>query len=422
MPSVKWQILEVPSTKHISATASPQKKGTVDFAGNVIIFRDHLLPYSETFVRNQAESLQKFVPYYFGSRVVPGISTPAERTLVLNRGGIQGKFAELLFKVLGVTNGLGSYLQKLDPKLIHAHFGSGGALALPLALKLRLPLVMTFHGSDAMASDEHSRKSHYSQRLYLRRRAVLQQKADLFLAVSEVVRQRLIDKGFPAGKTRVHQIGVDLDFFKPDTQIQRKPVVLFAGRLVANKGTEYLLRAMQKVQAAEPEVEVVILGDGVLRTELERLSRETCRHCHFLGSQPAAVVRDWMNRASVFCVPSITIDSGMSEGFGLVFAEAQAMGLPVVSFATGGIPEAVAHQTTGYLGPERDCEFLAAHITLLLKDSSLWSKFSAAGMAAATERFSLRRQTAVLEGMYDEVIRNKLLEGKRVPGPAVVHG
>ena len=128
-----------------------------------------------------------------------------------------------------------------------------------------------------------------------------------------------------------------------------------------------------------------------------------------------------MNRASVFCVPSITIDSGMSEGFGLVFAEAQAMGLPVVSFATGGIPEAVAHGTTGYLGPERDCEFLAAHITLLLKDSSLWSKFSAAGIAAATERFNLRRQTAVLEGMYDEVIRNKT-RGKRAPGPALVHG
>jgi glycosyltransferase involved in cell wall biosynthesis len=102
----------------------------------------------------------------------------------------------------------------------------------------------------------------------------------------------------------------------------------------------------------------------------------------------------------------------MSEGFGLVFAEAQAMGLPVVSFATGGIPEAVAHGTTGYLGPERDWEFLAAHITMLLKDTNLWNRINAAGIAAAAERFDLRRQTAMLEGMYDEVIRAKTRAGE----------
>jgi glycosyltransferase involved in cell wall biosynthesis len=82
----------------------------------------------------------------------------------------------------------------------------------------------------------------------------------------------------------------------------------------------------------------------------------------------------------------------------------------------------VAHGTTGYLGPERDCEFLAAHITLLLKDISLWNKFSAAGIAAARERFNLQRQTAVLEGMYDEVIRNKNQREKNTrPGPALVN-
>jgi hypothetical protein len=61
----------------------------------LIIFSDHLLYPSETFIRSQAEAMQRFVPYYVGSRRVHGVQTPADRTLLLNRGSALGRLREI---------------------------------------------------------------------------------------------------------------------------------------------------------------------------------------------------------------------------------------------------------------------------------------------------------------------------------------
>ena len=105
----------------------------------------------------------------------------------------------------------------------------------------------------------------------------------------------------------------------------------------------------------------------------------------FLGVQDAVAVRAWMNRATVFCTPSVSVESGAAEGFGMVFAEAQAMGLPVVSFASGGIPEAVADGQTGFLVSERDWQALGNKILLLLRNRELWTRFSKAGQIPHAE-------------------------------------
>jgi glycosyltransferase involved in cell wall biosynthesis len=153
-----------------------------------------------------------------------------------------------------------------------------------------------------------------------------------------------------------------------------------------------------------PEVELVIIGDGPLGPTLKQLAKETLHRYRFLGVQPPESVQAWMNRAKVFCVPSVTATSGDSEGFGMVFAEAQAMGLPVVSCATGGIPEAVAHGETGFLVAERDWEGLAGYILLLLKKDGLWHRFSVAGQSRTRALFNLQKQTRVLEETYKQVL------------------
>jgi glycosyltransferase involved in cell wall biosynthesis len=161
---------------------------------------------------------------------------------------------------------------------------------------------------------------------------------------------------------------------------------------------------MARVQAAMPEVELVIIGKGHLLPTLEILAKQQLRRYRFLGSCSHEEVQSWMQRASVFCVPSITARSGDSEGFGLVFAEAQAMGLPVVSFASGGIPEAVAHGETGFLVAEKDTEGLAAHILHLLKDDVLWQSFSHQGQERTHRLFNLKYQTRLLEQIYAEKV------------------
>jgi glycosyltransferase involved in cell wall biosynthesis len=308
-----------------------------------------------------------------------------------------GKLERIRFKVLGSSRGQQRRLAREHPVLLHAHFGPDGCEVISLARALDIPLVVSLHGYDVTASDDHL------TRLYLRRRDLLKEHGAKFVCVSNFIRKRAIALGFPAEKSVVHYTGIDTDFFRQNPVVPRCPVVLFVGRLSTQKGCEYLIRAMTRVQKVMPEVRMVIIGHGPLRKELEQQAAALLRNFEFLGVQPPAVVRDWMNRAMVFSSPCIAT-SGDEEGFGMAFAEAQAMGLPVVTFSTGGIPEVVAHEQTGFLVPDRDWEALATKLLVLLQDRELWDRFSEAGQTRVNERFNIRKQATILEQIYESVL------------------
>jgi glycosyltransferase involved in cell wall biosynthesis len=364
-----------------------------------LIYREQLLGGSETFIRDQAEALRRYRPLYVGARRVPGLQLPAERTRVLNDGSALGRLREMAFKASGRAPGLERALRREGPALMHVHFGTDAVFAIPLARRLGVPLAVTFHGYDITARPGPG--SGAAHRRFDRARPDLNRAATLLIAVSGFIRDRLLEAGFDAERVRVHYIGVDTDYFTARDQ-PRTRTVLFVGRLVEKKGCALLIEAM--AQLGERQVDLVVIGDGPLRGELEAAARAAGIHHRFLGARPREEVREWMQRARVFCVPSVVAASGDAEGFGLVFAEAQSMGLPVASFATGGIPEAVAHGETGLLAPERDVSALAGHLRTLLGDDEVWQRFSLAGAARVRERFDLRTQTATLELLYDGVV------------------
>ena len=163
---------------------------------------------------------------------------------------------------------------------------------------------------------------------------------------------------------------------------------------------------MKEVQIAVPSAELIVIGDGPLREELAEKARKTLNKFTFLGTQPVSTVKAWLNRARVFCVPSIVARSGDAEGFGMVFAEAQAMGTPVVSFSSGGVPEAVAHGKTGFLAPERDWRHLAKFIIELFQNDSLWNQLSTSGRERVQHSFNLNRQCDLLESFYASAIHS----------------
>ena len=339
-----------------------------------------------------------------GLRTVEGLRVPAERCELLVEPGRLNRARRLFCEVFGPSERQAARVRALSPALIHAHFGPDATHAMPLARALAVPLLVTHHGYDVTTEDHALARSPWL-RFYLKRRTRLYQAAALVLCVSQFVREKAVRKGAPPHKTLVHYIGIDTACFTPNPSVARCDTVLFVGRLVENKGCAQLLHAMRLVQRWLPECRLVIIGDGPLRPRLEQIARELAlRDVSFLSTQPAGVVRYWMNRARVFCVPSVTVDSGASEGFGMVFAEAQAMGLPVASFETGGIPEAVLHGETGLLARERDTAGLAQNIIALLSDGSMWERFSDAGRRRARELFDIRRQTAALEDIYRAVL------------------
>ncbi|OWA37858.1 glycosyl transferase [Saccharibacillus sp. O16] len=381
----------------------------------VLIYRDQILPPSETFIKSQAERLESFHSYFMGSRLVPGLEIEADKRIIINTGGVAGRKKELEFKLMGPGRGLTRRLKAIQPRLIHAHFGPEGCLAMPIAEKLNIPLIVTFHGYDATTKDEYARKSYFTHRNYLKQRSKLQQKGALFIAVSDFIRSKLISQGYPPEKIIRHYIGINLESFAPEPSIPRENIVLFVGRLVEVKGCSYLIQAMADVQKKHPEAELVVIGDGPLRGELEQMASEKLIKYRFLGTQPSSVVREWMNRARVFSVPSIRAENGAEEGLGMVFLEAAAMGLPVASFATGGIPEAVEHGKTGYLAPERDSSKLGHYIEQLLTDLERWQSFSEYGRLRVSRHFDLLEQTRKMEDLYKMVISKQLSEDRTRP-------
>jgi colanic acid/amylovoran biosynthesis glycosyltransferase len=369
----------------------------------VLIYAEPLLARSMTFIRTQAEALTSFSPYYISPHYLrEGLPLPEERVVVMRRGqGRVSRLSEVPFKVLGLAPLFVRRLRKLRPAILHAHFGPMGLRALPLARLLGIPIVVTFQGYDATVHDEFLQTSNeYSARVYVRRRKDLDAGATLLIAVSNFIRDEMIRQGFSASKIVVHYVGVDTQLFCPDSSAKREPIVLFTGRLDEKKGCEYLIRAMAKVQSGAPNVELLVIGDGPLRPELERLAGNNLRKYRFLGFQPPEVVKHWMNRAQLFAAPSIRARSGDAEGYPNVFAEAQAMKLPVLSFASDGVREAVTHGETGFLAPERDMDALAHYLGKLCGDESLCAQMGEKARTYVCTQFNLQIQTQKLEELY----------------------
>ncbi|HEY2548622.1 MAG TPA: glycosyltransferase [Candidatus Acidoferrum sp.] len=365
----------------------------------VIIFCDHLLYPSETFIHAQANALSEFEPMYAGSRRVAGLDLREEHIHLINQGNMWGKCCELCFKLTGFAPDFVKRLGALNPVLLHAHYGPNGLRALPIASNLKIPLIVTFHGFDVTATDLRGEKSYMGFRHYLANKWRLKRSRALFLAVSKFIRRKLLEQNFPEERVLVHYTGVDTKKFQP-ANTEESPLILFVGRLELTKGPEFVIRAAAEVQRQLPTVELVLIGEGSLRADLEKLAKQSLRRYRFLGVRTSDEVREWMNRASVVCVPSITRRSGEEEGFGMVSAEAQSVAKPVVAFDSGAISEVVSHGSTGFLAPERDWKTLAGYLIALLQSAELRKQFGLAGRECVVREFDLEQRTRVLEGIY----------------------
>lgn len=381
-----------------------QNSGVGTVLQTAVIFRERLLGPSETFIAEQARSLRQYRPVLAGlRRTTPSLSHSIPEVLLRDGDGALDKVAANLFRNVPVGRRFFARLKAQDPAIVHAHFAIDAVQALPIARKLRVPLLVSLHGSD-VTSTRAALAASFAGRHYWRHRDRLFQDASAFICVSRFLRAAAIDAGFPASKLHVHYTGIDCERFQPSAKPRDSHLILFVGRLVEVKGCEYLLRAMAQVQQHDPQAHLEILGDGPLRSQLEALARELSIRACFRGVQSPDAVLESMQRARILCNPSATSSSGQREGFGMVFAEAQAVGTPVVSFAHAAIPEAVCHGETGLLCEERNVGGLANALQRLLDDDALWTRMSHRASEWVRERFDIARQSAHLESLYDDCV------------------
>lgn len=375
----------------------------------VLVCVNQPIPISETFVYNQSMRLNSFEAFIVGSRRPSrtGIDLPPQQLCLVNQGGVSGWSRELAWKVLGyVPADVVEWARSLRPLVVHSHFGPYGLIGMPLAKRLGIPLVVSFHGTDATLKPMRAlRSAHFMHRLFILRRRALSRFATRFVVQSDYVRRIVIDRlGLPAEKVVTIRHGIDLEDFRPEEDASEWGHVLYVGRLIDRKGLPMLIRALGEVRRRHNGVKLTVIGDGPKREAYEALARQELREgFQFLGARPQADVREYMKRAYLFCMPSVTMPDGEAETQGMVFVEAMAMCVPVVSFASGGIPEVVRHGDTGLLAPEGDIPALVDHLTTLLDNPTMRDMYGARGREWVEQEFNLERQNMKLERLYHDL-------------------
>jgi teichuronic acid biosynthesis glycosyltransferase TuaC len=243
--------------------------------------------------------------------------------------------------------------------LIDAHyFYPDGVAAVLLGRRLGKPVVITARGTDVNLLPEYR----VPRRLV---RWAATQSAGV-IAVSEALRERLIELGVPGGRVQVLRNGVDLALFAPQDRAAARrelgldadgPVVLSVGWLIPRKGQDLAIRAV----AAMPEVTLLIVGEGAQAPALKRLAAQLglSGRVRFLGSMPHERL------AQVYSAADVLLLASSREGLPNVVLEALACGTPVVTSAVWGTAEVVAPQA-GRLVKERTPEAIAGALRALL--------------------------------------------------------
>ena len=377
----------------------------------ILVYRQTVLPPSETFIRQQINCLQNWDALLVGqSHTLNGINLDGLKTVILDNflRCFCHKLAWRFFALTGWSN-LPIYkkLLKFDASVIHVHFAIDAAYAWSWLRHFKIPLVVTLHGYDITTNPEwwsSGNGGKYLTSFPNRLKALANNPNVTFIAVSQAIRQAAIKiYGISPDKIKVIYIGIDTKLFPPNKTLvsKRLPKVLFVGRLVEKKGVEFLIKAMVSVQNQIPNAELIIIGDGPLRAEMNQLANRLKITAHFRGVMSSSDIQEQMQEVRVFCLPSVIAQNGDSEGFGMVLLEAQASGLPVITSAVGGRDEGILEGKTGFSFKEGDVLSLSQHILNLLNNNKLTDEMSAAGPKFISDNFNIDQCTKTLELYYD---------------------
>jgi len=239
-------------------------------------------------------------------------------------------------------------------------------------------LYITFHGSEIL---NYYGKLHH--RLLLKK---LITRADRVSAVSTFTHRLLISR-FPEArhKTVLTPCALRSDFVGTN---HRKPankgkvIILTVGRLHPRKGQSFIIKALDYLpEDLKPKVEFWMVGNGKrsdYQKELKGLVEKSNISIKMLGQLDDIRLRQVYEQADIFAMTSIHYKKSI-EGFGLVYLEASAHGLPVVAHQIGGVSDAVAHNKTGLLVPPGDKIALAKAFTDLIENPDLRTSLGEAG-------------------------------------------
>jgi glycosyltransferase involved in cell wall biosynthesis len=297
--------------------------------------------------------------------------------------------------VLGIRRAL----RETGPDVLHLHLEASTLVGALAALSLApRPLLVA-----SVANDPYRQIGFHR---WAGRR--LARSMDLHITHSRGIRDSVL-RAYAGRPRRVEvvSLGIDLDRFRRDLADPTRvagyrggaaPVVGAIGRLVPQKAMHVLIAATPALLEAHPALRVLIVGDGPLRADLEaQAARLGVAHAvRFAGYQEDVV--------SAYAAMDVFVLPSRDEGFGLVFLEAMAVGVPVVGTRVIGSEDAVEDGVTGLLVPYADPAALAAAVRGILASPDLAGRLRDTAAERVRRVYSREQCAARVEELYRELL------------------
>ena len=290
-------------------------------------------------------------------------------------------------------------IEMVKPDIIHAqsHLFLTTCSAVKSAKKYKIPAIVTVHGVLA----QRSLPINIAQKTYLytigswclnnATKVICLTKRDAY----EVMKYFRIQK-----RISVIPNGVDIDTFKPSSE-EDVNLIGWIGRFVPEKGLDYLLEAFRIVSKLEPDIRLVLIGDGPLRPRIVKLANKYGLNNKIIITCeiPHEKISDILSRVSLFILPSI------KEGMPVTLLEIMASGKPVVGSKISGIMDVINNGQNGLLVPSKNPQAIADAILLLLNDKSLRRRLGRNARQLMVEKYSWNSITNKVEKVYNETIK-----------------
>lgn len=281
-----------------------------------------------------------------------------------------------------------------------------GRVALRLQQEFALPFVVCTYGMEIPVWLK-GRKTRADLTQVLRAAArvvVINEPTKRLLGTLGVPDQRLV-KIYPGVAENFFQPVDDAVSFRERYGLIGKRVIVSVARLVPRKGQPVLLAAFPLILRAFPRAHLLLVGDGPERRSLEAqvARRGLVSAVTFLGAVPDADVRRAFAVAEVFALTPLD-DPTDPEGFGMVYLEAAAGGLPAVGTLAGGVPESVLDGETGLLVPPADATATASALIRLLTNAPLRARLAVAARARANREFHWKGRALLWQGVVASLL------------------
>jgi glycosyltransferase involved in cell wall biosynthesis len=281
--------------------------------------------------------------------------------------------------------------KRTRPLLLHAHWWIPTGVLGCLVSRLRnIPLLVTLHGTDVRLINRNFFFSFLARRVFKYAAAIT--------VVSDFIKQQLISRlDVPPDKVFVLPMPIDPEkIYETEVPPSERKMILCVARLTTQKDLGTLIRAFHRVEQKQHELDLVIIGEGPERANLQDLMRELDleKEVFLYDLMPQETLNQYYNKCHMVVLPSV------EEGFGLVMVEGQLCKKPVMGANSGGIPEIIEHEKTGLLFPPEDHQSLASAMERILADENFAFQLGEAGYQSAQTKFSqetfLRKYVEVL--------------------------